>query len=129
MTWAGLKELSLQQNHEAILKDPRLLTTLKTSCVLCGRISSRPRGFQQHLQQDHQQILEGSKGIEDGHVNEAAASCRLCKCGNAYSKRGHACVIYTQLAALRYAHSLQEEPIPVKPTTTAPPLTKEASQV
>ena len=109
LKWLKLKTLSIAHRIDDILMDTQYLSTLKACCVLCGRSSRKPGGIQQHLQQDHQHLLLQAKLTEDTYVNEAAASGRLCKCGNMSSKRGHRCVIYTQLAVLHHARCLHEE--------------------
>lgn len=62
-----------------------------------------------------------ARQTEDRYQNEAAASGRLWKCGNMFSKRGHRCVIYTQLAMLHKAHCLNDGiSEPTTPPKSAP---------
>ena len=80
-----------------------------------GRQSRKPGGVTQHLVQDHQALLAHARVVEDRYVNTAIASGRACLCGNATTKRGHRCMVYTQLAILHTAlASLQD--------TVKPPL-------
>ena len=115
MGWSKLQALILDLDIDNILADNDYLTALQARCVLCGRLSSKPGGVLQHLQQEHQELLSLSRDLEDRLQNEALASGRQCKCGNKYTKRGHKCMIYAQLAVLY--HALQ--PRSVAPSVSA----------
>ena len=101
--WPRLQALIQDLDIDNILADNDFLTALQARCVLCGRLSSKPGGVLQHLQQEHQELLSLSRDLKDRLQNEALASGRQCKCGNKYTKRGHKCMIYAQLAVLYHA--------------------------
>ena len=108
-TWQRLRNMSLQHDVDTIVTS--LSSKLRCGpAVCCGRQSRKPGGISQHLAQDHAALLHMAKPLEDRYVNAAIASGRACLCGNAYTKRGHRCMVYTQLAILHTALQSQQEP-------------------
>ena len=118
--WSRLQALIQDLDIDNILADNDLLTALQARCVLCGRLSSKPGGVLQHLQQEHQELLSLSRDLEDRLQNEALASGRQCKCGNKYTKRGHKCMIYAQLAVLYHALQPRSQAPQVSPGMQIP---------
>ena len=128
-TWQRLRNMSQQRDIDTIVTVPEFQAALRTCCVLCGRQSRKPGGISQHLAQDHAALLHMAKPLEDRYVNAAIASGRACLCGNAYTKRGHRCMVYTQLPILHTALQSQQEPSPALPSDTQEPSTAERAHL
>ena len=102
-TWPELRELVRDHEVEQILARNDFLMALKASCVLCGRQTRRPGAIFQHLLQDHRRLLDLCKDLDNRYQNEAAASGRPCRCGSTVTRKGHKCIVYTQVAIMHYA--------------------------
>lgn len=82
--WPRLQALIKDFDLDTILADNNYLTALQASCALCGRLSRKPEGVLQHLQQDHQELLRLARDLDDRFQNEARAVGRQCKCGQVH---------------------------------------------
>ena len=101
--WPNLRKLALDHDTDSIISDTVYQAALRSSCVLCGRQSRRPGGIAQRLAQDHAGIVHRAQALECRYQNTAVASGKPWLCGNYSTKKGHKCMVFTQLAILHLA--------------------------
>ena len=112
-TWPDLMHLAKLSETDNILSKPEYIQALRTTCVLCGRQSAKPGAIIQHHLQDHAALVQAASAQSQSLQNQAIAAGRPCFCGNRTYRKGHQCVVFSQIALLHVvAHQEVEAPVP-----------------